>query len=106
MRRLMGRTLYPLDRPKAVKRSKTSVRVSEQEKADLQAIAKIWGQMDETLGIGETDGWSPTTVMEQLIRSGIDDAWEQMGGRPPTDDLREEFVRKAIANIQKHAKQK
>lgn len=102
----MGRNLFPDNRPaQPSKLPKTSVRVSDQEKKDLSALAEVLNAIEQ-LRESRAPDWAMTTLMEHFIREGIEDAWKQLGGRQETDEARDDYVARAKANLERHKKKR
>lgn len=96
--RAMG--YYPLQERSSAKRSTTSIRLTEEQRADVEFVAELWNAFDKELE-QERAGrkWSATSVLERLIAVGLDGFWAEVGGRPATQEGREEFIRRAVAHL-------
>lgn len=98
---LMAHDYYPLDDEKRSERVQTTIRLSPEEDADVELISQIWNGLDELRKVQRSVKWKKSTVMERLIAVGISGFWRSVGGRPKTSEAREQWLRKALAELEK-----
>jgi hypothetical protein len=98
---LMSASYYPVDDREDPDRVRTSVRLPLETHADIEIIAKLWNELDRALGRKRTKKWKPASVIERLVTVGIDGFWAQIGGRPSTQEGRDDFARKALERLKK-----
>lgn len=96
----MAKSLYPLDRKPTSERKQINVSLTDDEKADVQLVADLWNKFDQIRGVKEGRKWERKTVLEQFIRTSLENFWEQIGGRPPTGTLRESAIKAAISKLE------
>lgn len=90
---------YPVDEDGRGTLVKTSIRMSEQDLADISLIAELWTELDRSLGKRRRE-WKTASVVERLISVGIAGVWQQLGGRPESKGGREDFIKRAIQQLQ------
>lgn len=100
----MARSYYPIDDDSDEERVRFSVRLSARQNEDLESIAKLWNEIDLVLERKRPRKWKSASVIERMVQVGIDGFWEQIGGRPPSKEGRQDFIRKAIADLRKPKK--
>lgn len=98
--RRMAKSSYPLDTAPAQPVTKLAVHMTEEEKADLQLVADLWNAFDRARNIKRSRKWETKKVMEQLVRTGLENFWEQVGGKPETGALRKSAVQAAIDRLE------
>lgn len=96
---LMAQSYYPVGDASEGARVKTSVRLPVEQDADIKLIAQLWNELDKALGRKKSRKWKAASVIERLISVGIDGFWQQVGGRPPTQEGREDFIRRAVEHL-------
>jgi hypothetical protein len=89
---------YPVTDSERPDRVRTSVRLTPEQHDDVELMAKLWTEFDKALGQRRRK-WSTMGVLERLVAVGIDGFWTQVGGRPPSKEGREDFVRRAVATL-------
>lgn len=95
----MAKSLYPLDRAPSKPMTRITVELTEDEKAEIQLVADLWNAFDRARGVKEGRKWERKPVLEQFIRTSLENFWEQIGGKPPTAALRESAIKAAIAKL-------
>lgn len=97
----MPKSLYPLDKtatpaiPKPV-----SIPMTEEEKVEARLIATLWNEFDRVRGVKRARKWEPRSVLKQMVTSGFETFWEQIGGKPPTAALREAAIKAAVRDLE------
>jgi len=92
---------YPLN-DETEDRIRTSIQLTQAQRADAALIAQLWQALDEALEIKRPGKkWSATSVLERLVAVGIDGFWAEVGGRPSDDEDRAEFIRRAVERVRK-----
>lgn len=101
VRTLMARSPYPVDEHDEPGKIRFTASLEKETHAELDLIEQVWNALDAALKIKRKGGqWKATSsVIQQLVASALDEAWEQLGGKPATPAAREELVR---AFIEKH----
>lgn len=96
---------YPMDAG-GDGRIKTSVRLTSEQRADVDLIADLWNGFDAALGRTGGKSWTATSVLERLIAVGIDGFWQEVGGRPESSGDRAEFIRRAVERLTSERKRR
>lgn len=96
---IMSASYYPVDEESGEERVRTSVRLSQEQHADIELITKLWNDLDRVLGRQRSRKWKAASVIERLVAVGIDGFWAQVGGRPDTREGREDFIRQAAEKL-------
>lgn len=102
---LMAASYYPVEDDEGPDRVRFTVSLTKEQHADLELVAEIWNELDRALG-KERKKWKLNGVIERLAAIGIDGFWQQMGGRPPTREGREEFIAEAVERIRRSEKKR
>lgn len=98
----MAASYYPVDEDDEPGKVRFTTAVKAELHADLDLVADLWNEFDEHLEKNRRVKWKGTTsVLERFVAIGLDGFWQQVGGRPPTKEGREEFIRAAIERIRK-----
>lgn len=95
----MATSYYPLDDEKPEPMIRTSVRLPESQQADIVLVAELWNELDKAMGRTKSRKWLAASVIERLIAVGLDGFWAQIGGRPETQEGREELMRRAVEHL-------
>lgn len=98
---VMSRSLYPLDSVPTAESHRITIELTEAEKADVQRVADLWNAFDKARGVRRERKWERKSVLEQFARGALAEFWDQIGGRPTTDDMRESAVAAAVAKLEK-----
>lgn len=98
---LMAQSYYPVDEDEGGKRVTRSVRLPEEVHSDIELIAKLWSEFDAARGKTRAKKWKSSGVIERLLEVSVAGFWQQVGGRPPTKEGREDFIRRALAQVRK-----
>jgi hypothetical protein len=88
----------PSKTPPPPKKEGVTVRLSKEQKKDLEMVAEVWNAVDAALGSHRPRKWELTSVMRQFIANGLDLFWgENTGlGRPTAEKERKAFVAAAV----------
>lgn len=100
----MADNYYPIDNDGS--RVRTSVRLPEEQHEDIELMSELWNELDRALGNRRAKKWKAASVIERLVRVGIEGFWAQAGGRPSTEAARAEMVRRVVAEAKKSAAKK
>lgn len=99
--RSMARSLYPLNEDTSPKAVRFSISLNPDQHADLTLVAELWNEFDRILGKERVGKWKLNSVVERMVSVGLAQFWAEIGGRPPEQAKREEFIRAAVERISK-----
>lgn len=98
---------YPLAKvAKPPQMKRLNVRMPVDLEASVDYLAKLWSALDKAAGLKRRK-WKKASVVEQFIKSGIDNFALQIGGWPTTDAERAELLKRPaelLAKIEQLAK--
>lgn len=100
----MSKSYYPLDGDRDTGRVSLTIRLQPDRHEDIKMLVRLWTEFDAALGTKREKKWKPSMVVERLIDVGIDGFWQQVGGRPESQEGREEFIRRAVARLKKQSR--
>jgi hypothetical protein len=83
-----------------------SIRLEEDETEELERIAETWDALDAALEAKRRHRWSSASVMERMIRVGMNDFWTQIGGPKREGESDAEVVARAVDAVKKHRQSK
>lgn len=95
----MATSYYPDKDEADEERIRTSVRLPPAQQADIVLVAELWNELDKAMGRKRPRKWLAASVIERLIAVGLDGFWAQIGGRPQTQEGREELMRRAVEHL-------
>jgi hypothetical protein len=95
----MAHRPYPVDEVSV--RVRTTVRIPKQQNDDIELMSDLWSLLDAARDVKRDKKWKAASVIERLVATGIDQFWEQVGGRPHPNESDEQFVRRALEKLKK-----
>lgn len=63
-------------------------------KLDLDRLAQVWSEIDGS-------EWTESQVVKRLIEAALDTAWDELGGKPETEEAFRELLKTAHKRAQK-----
>ncbi|NTX07009.1 hypothetical protein [Myxococcus sp. CA040A] len=100
----MSKSYYPVEQDRDSGRVPLTIRLQPDRHEDVELLVRLWTELDASLGTKRAKKWKPSLVVERLIDVGVDGFWQQVGGRPETQEGREEFIRRAVARLKKQTR--
>lgn len=103
---LMSASYYPVSEEQDSERVRTTVRLKKELHEDVEFVVQLWNEFDKALKRKGAKKWKANSVIERFVEVGVAGFWQQVGGRPESQQDREEFIRLAVERIKKQGAKK
>lgn len=92
---------YPVDDDETEDMVRVTVSFPKSVADELQLVADLWNEFDSELAPKRREKWLVARVVRRFVNVGLDAFWDQVGGRLPSKEGREEFVKRAVEKLRR-----